>query len=43
LLLSNDGAKPTFVGTGRYEFTAMKQGDAWRISRWIAHFDNSLD
>ena len=43
LLLSNDGAKPAFVGTGRYEFAAVKQGDAWRISRWIAHLDNALD
>lgn len=43
LLLANDGTKPTFVGMGNYEFTAVKEGQNWRISRWIAHLDNALD
>jgi SnoaL-like domain len=34
-----DGAAPTPDLTGRYEFTAFKQGGAWRFSRWVVAID----
>jgi SnoaL-like domain len=43
LLLTNKGDKPALVTTGVYEFTAVNEGDIWRISRWIAHVDSPLD
>jgi hypothetical protein len=43
LLSSKDGGAPTIVLTGKYEFTAVKQGNAWKFSRWIARADQGLD
>jgi SnoaL-like domain len=43
LLTNKEGDKPALVTTGVYEFTAVNDGDNWRISRWIAHVDSPLD
>jgi len=34
-----DGGAPTATYTGYYEFTAVKQDNSWKFSRWIAHLD----
>jgi SnoaL-like domain len=36
-----DGGPPTVDLTGRYEFTATKQDDAWRFSRWVVAIDQA--
>lgn len=43
LLTSKDGGLPSTVLTARYEFTAVKQGNTWKFSRWIARADQGLD
>jgi hypothetical protein len=34
-----DLSTPSVQLTGYYEFTAVKQDDGWKFSRWIAHID----
>ena len=34
-----DGGAPSVAFTGYYEFTAVKQDNAWKFSRWTAHLD----
>src|SRR5436190_1358038 len=34
------GGTPSVTVTGSYDFTAVKQGNSWRFSRWIAHLDS---
>ena len=36
-----DGGPPTPDLTGRYEFTAVKQDGAWRLSRWVVAMDQA--
>jgi SnoaL-like domain len=36
-----DGGPPVPDLTGRYEFTASKQGGAWRFSRWVVAIDQA--
>ena len=36
-----DGGAPAVAITGCYEFTAIKQDNAWKFSRWIAHLDQT--
>ena len=38
-----DGGAPSVAVTGYYEFTAVKQGNTWKFSRWIARADQGLD
>jgi hypothetical protein len=36
-----DGGPPSAELTGRYEFTAVKEHDAWRFSRWVVAIDQT--
>jgi len=37
-----DGGAPSVAVTGYYEFTAVKKGNTWKFSRWIARVDQGL-
>lgn len=37
-----EGGIPSVAYTGYYEFTAVKQGSAWKFSRWFAWADSPL-
>jgi hypothetical protein len=37
----NDGGPPAPDLTGCYDFTAVKQGGAWRFSRWVVDIDQT--
>ena len=39
---SKDGSVPSVALTGYYEFTAVKEGNTWKFSRWIARGDQPL-
>jgi hypothetical protein len=43
LLSSKAGGPPSIVLTAKYEFTAVKMGNTWKFSRWIAWSDQPLD
>jgi len=43
VLSIQDGGAPSVALTGYYEFTAVKQGNTWKFSRWIAHGDQKGD
>jgi hypothetical protein len=43
VLSSKDGGVPSVALTGYYEFTAVKKGNSWKFSRWIARGDQSLE
>lgn len=43
VLSIKDGGVPSVALTGYYEFTAVRGGNTWKFSRWIARGDQSID
>jgi 3-phenylpropionate/cinnamic acid dioxygenase small subunit len=40
---TQSGGAPSVTVTGSYDFTAVKQGNSWKLRRWIAQLDSLPD